>query len=100
MFFMYTVLKVEKKNQARIDDLYKDDLVSRQTIIKREGVSLNLEPDYIYILIEGSEEAVKRAMEIGEKFSVKIEKNEIDSIYKKIKEQDESSLEGFGSIFG
>ncbi len=97
---MYAVLKVNKKDQSGIDSLYKDDIVSRQSIIKREGISLNLDSDYIYVVIEGSEEGVKRALEIAESFSTKLDNKEMEQIYRKIKEQDENSLEGFGSIFG
>lgn len=97
---MYTILKVEKKDSGRIDELYKDDTVSRQSIIRRDGFSLELKDDSIYILVEGSEDAIKKAKEISSTFSKALEGKELEEVYKKFKAQDDKSLEGLGSIFG
>ncbi len=97
---MYVIFKVDRVKSKEIDLLYKDDIVSRQSVIKREGQSLDLKEDSIYVLVEGSEEGIKRAKEIAEKFASIPEQKEMENIYKKFKEQDESSLEGMGSIFG
>ncbi|MFP3317688.1 MAG: hypothetical protein RXP98_00675 [Thermoplasmata archaeon] len=97
---MYIIIKVDKKKSSEIDELYKDDIVSRQSIIKREGISIDLKDDSIYILVEGSDEGINRAKEIAGKFGEILPKNEMEEIYKKFKAQDESSLEGMGSIFG
>ncbi len=97
---MYAIFKVEKKDSAKIDELYTDDIVSRQSIIRRDGISLELKDDSFYVLVEGSEEGIKRAKEIASKFSKVLEGEELNSIYKKFKAQDDKSLEGLGSIFG
>jgi len=97
---MYAIFKVEKKDSAKIDELYTDDIVSRQSIIRRDGISLELKDDSFYVLVEGSEEGIKRAREIASKFSKVLEGEELDAIYRKFKAQDDKSLEGFGSIFG
>jgi hypothetical protein len=65
---MYIIIKVDKKKSSEIDELYRDDIVSRQSIIKREGISLDLKDDSIYILVEGSDEGINRAKEIAGKF--------------------------------
>lgn len=97
---MYIVIKVDKKNSSRIDELYKEDLVSRQSIVRREGISLGLNDDFIYVLVEGSERGVEKAKEIASDFATIIPQKEMEEIYRRFKEQDESSLEGMGSIFG
>ena len=97
---MYIILKVEKNKSKKIEELYKDDIVSRQTIIRREALSLGLNEENIYIQVEGSEEGISRAKEISKDFAIIPSQNEMEKIYKKFKEQDESSLEGMGSIFG
>ncbi|HEU12834.1 MAG: hypothetical protein ACP5G5_01145 [Thermoplasmata archaeon] len=97
---MYIIIKVDRKDSNRIDELYRDDIVSRQSIIKREAISLDIKEDNIYVLVEGSNEGIERAKQIAEKFATILPQKEADNIYKKIKAQDESSLEGMGSIFG
>ncbi|MGC8663547.1 MAG: hypothetical protein ACP5SF_03260 [Thermoplasmata archaeon] len=97
---MYSIFRVKKSESQKIDELYRDDLVSRQSIIKRDGISLELKDDDIYVLVEGSEEALKKAKEIASKFSTVLEGKEFEEIYRKFKAQDEKSLEGLGSIFG
>ncbi|MDP8011947.1 MAG: hypothetical protein ACP5F1_00950 [Thermoplasmata archaeon] len=97
---MYSIFKVEKKDSQRVDELYKDDVVSRQSIIKRDGISLELKDDNIYVLVEGSEEAIKKAKQIASQFSKVLEGKELEDIYNRFKAQDEKSLEGMGSIFG
>ncbi len=93
---MYAVFKFEK-GAKKIDELYHDDIVSRQSIIKRDGKSLGLE-DAIYVIVEGSEEAVKRAEEIAEEF--KLQGEDADKIYGKIKQAEEEASMGMGAIFG
>ncbi len=97
---MYTILRIEKKETACIDQIYKDDVVSRQSITRREGVALGLNDDAIYVLIEGSEEGVKRAEDIcRDRVKILVDK-EKEEMYKKFRDLEENSLEGMGSIFG
>ncbi len=97
---MYTILKIEKINSGCIDQIYRDDVVSRQSIIRREGIALGLKDEAVYVLIEGSEEGVKKAEEIcKDKVSI-LKDNEREDIYRKFKELEDQSLEGMGSIFG
>lgn len=97
---MYVVFKVEKKNVPKIDELFKDDIVSRQSIVRRDGISLELNDENLYVLVEGSEEGIKRAKEIASSFSTILEGKDLEEVYKRFKAQDDRSLEGLGSIFG
>jgi hypothetical protein len=97
---MYTVLKINKENSSKVDALYQDDLVSRQTIIRRDNVSLGLKDEALYVIIDGSQEAIDRAVVISKDFATVLSASERENVYKKVKEQDESTLEGIGSIFG
>lgn len=97
---MYTILKIEKQNSSKVDALYQDDLISRQTIIRRDNISLGIKEDALYVIIEGSQEAIERALLLSRDFATALSDPEKDTIYRKVKEQDESSLEGIGSIFG
>ena len=90
---MQRVFEVSKENKNKVENiLKKDDLVSRQSITMR------IFDDNAYFLIEGEEEAIKRAEELLKDLA-KIAKNE-QEIIKKIKEEEEQALVGFGSILG
>ena len=93
---MYAVFKFPK-GAKEIDEIYKDDVVSRQTLIKRDGASLGLE-SAIYVVLEGSEESVKKAREIAGKYE--LSGKEAEEIYKKIKDAENEASLGMGAIFG
>ena len=94
---MYAVFKFDSGDR-KIETLYGDDLVSRQSIVKRDGKSLGLDEKKNYILIEGSDDAIKKAREIAGEYEIKGEEGE--KIYRKIKESEESATLGMGAIFG
>ncbi|ADD08723.1 hypothetical protein [Candidatus Aciduliprofundum boonei] len=94
---MYVVFKF-KGEDAKMREMYQDDLVGRQTIIKRDAKSLGLDGKEVYIVVEGSSDAIERAKEIAEDFIIKGE--EAGKIYRKIKESEEEASFGMGAIFG
>ena len=93
---MYAVFKFPK-GAKQIDELYHDDIVSRQSIVKRDGKSLNLD-DSIFVLIEGSEAAIERANSIAGMY--RLSGSEEEDIYRKIKESEDAASMGMGAIFG
>ncbi|NPA75246.1 MAG: hypothetical protein GXO25_04095 [Euryarchaeota archaeon] len=93
---MYAVFKFSK-SAKEIDALYRDDVVARQTLIKRDGSALGLD-DAIYIVVEGSEEAINRAKELAKEFL--LNDSDAKDVYKKIKDEEESASMGMGALFG
>ncbi len=96
---MYAIFEVEKDKAARIADVLSDDLISRQTTVVRDGDSLGLKEGITYVMIEGSEEAVKRGVELFSQFHIK-ETEEPEGAYSAIKEGEEDAASGIGTIFG
>ena len=94
----YVVLKAKRYEDANL--LHSDDLVSRQTIRVYDLKNLGLEDQGFVILVEGSEEAVNRAVQLLNGIAEKIEGEEAKRIYEKIKEIEDAASSGFGSIFG
>jgi len=86
------------KRQKAEDVLKKDDVVGRQSIIIRMCSSLGFKDDGFFIIIDGNEEAVKKATELLGEFVVKF--NEKDAVLKKYDELEDKAMHGFGSIFG
>lgn len=97
----YVIFEVKTENIAKINDLLKDDLVSRQSILTRDSSSLNIDKDVSYLKIEGSEDGVKKAEELAKEFEFKkLSVKEAEEINKKIEEQEDSAADGMGMIFG
>jgi len=105
---MEIVLKIESKNYAKVKDiLLTDDIISRSSMIFKEGSIIGKEGYYCYL--SGTEEQCKRALEL---IKQKTETDEIielaeesdekegKEIINKIKEEENKAIEGFGNILG
>jgi hypothetical protein len=97
----YVIFEVKTENISKINDLLKDDLVSRQSILTRDSSSLNINKNVSYLKIEGSNEGLKKAEELAKEYEFKkLSNKEADEINKKIAEQEDSAADGMGMIFG
>jgi YbbR domain-containing protein len=97
----YVIFEVKTEEVSKINQMLKDDLVSRQSILNRDASSLNIKKDVSYIKIEGSEEGLKKAKEIAKELKFKkLNNKESKEINIKIKEQEDSAADGMGMIFG
>ena len=61
---MYVIFSVEKDNIGKADEILKDNIVSRQSIVIRDASALGIDNENRYILIEGNEDAIKKAEEL------------------------------------
>ena len=87
----------ENKDKAE-QALRSDDLVSRQSIIVRSAPHLDIDEEGYFIIIDGSEEAVKKAHELLDKLANRYEHKE--KVLAKVEEQEDKAIEGFGNILG
>ncbi len=90
---------LEKTAQAVIDLLRSDDLVGRQSITVRNSELFSLPPETVTLVIEGSEEAVRKAEEIGKGVLKALDKGTSDKILLKLKEEEDKADQGLGFIF-
>jgi|GEM_PF-505877 hypothetical protein len=106
---MEIVLSIEQKNLQKVKDiLLKDDVVSRASIVFKEAKGLTGKEGF-YCYISGLEEQCKKALEkvkikdkkTGELIELAKEVNgkEKEEVVRKIKEEENKALEGFGGIF-
>lgn len=97
----YVIFEVKSENISKINDLLKDDLVSRQSILTRDSSSLNIDKNVSYLKIAGSNEGIKKAEELAKDLEFKkLSKKDAEEIDKKIEEQENSAADGMGMIFG
>lgn len=100
MRMAYAIFELKKEDERIIEEIKKDDLVSRQSIWTRDAKSLGKEGDNIFLKIEGSKEAIKKAEEILKGKAKKLEGKEMEEVNIKFVEDEEKASEGMGFIFG
>ena len=96
----YVIFSVEKTQVSKVNQILRDDMVSRQSIVLRDASALNIEKDVRYVLIEGTDEAIKKAEELFAEVGKKEDEDEAKNIYNKIKTEESDAAEGVGLIFG
>ena len=96
----YVIFEVKPDDIGRINQLIKDDLVSRQSILTRDSSSLDLKGDASYVKVEGSSQGLKQAEKLAKEFKFKkLDKKKAEEINKKIEAQEDSAASGMGMIF-
>ncbi len=97
---MYRVFRVPPEKASQADVVWKDDVVSRQSITAREAKSLGMTGDDRYVLIEGSEAGIARATELLKDIAKALGGAEAETVYRRFRAQDEEAASGMGLIFG
>ena len=96
----YVIFEVKSEDAGKINELIKDDLVSRQSILTRDSSSLDLKGNFLYLRIDGSKEGLKRAKELAKELNLKkLDGKKAKELDEKIKEQEDSAASGIGMIF-
>ena len=89
----------EARNLQKVKDaLLKDDIVSRASIVFKEG-SIIGKQGYC-CLVSGTEEQCKKATELSKDFVKEVTGKEKIDFINKIKEEENRASEGMGGIFG
>jgi|GEM_PF-1599860 len=98
----YLLYSVKEENVETVRNLVGvgEKSLERQSITIRDNKSLGLEKEGNYLLIDGSEEACKAAQEMLRNIAQELKGKEKDKVVAKMKEMEDSALEGFGGIFG
>jgi len=98
---METLFEIDTQNIQKCKNLLlKDEIVSKGSITFREGRSLGFDREGYYCYISGSEEVCERAKDLIKSIGKEVRKEERDEIIQRMKEEEESAMSGFGSIFG
>jgi hypothetical protein len=93
--FRFPVAQIEKANL-----LMKDDIVGRQSVTMRDMKSLGLSGDDRYVLVEGTEAGIARAVELLKEIAKPLKGAEAEDVYRRFRAQDEQAASGMGLIFG
>lgn len=97
---MYRVLRFAPGAAEKVSLLLQDDVVGRQSVTARDAKSLGLPGNDRYVLVEGSEAAVSRALDLTKGSAEPLAGADSDRIYRRFRSQDEEAASGMGLIFG
>jgi hypothetical protein len=96
---MREVFIVSSDNKMKAEDLLKkDDLVSRGSIILKVASSLDIKEDGYFIILDASDEALKKAEELIKNIAKKYSKKDV--VLERFDEQEDTAIEGLGAILG
>ena len=96
---MREVFLVAAENKSKAEDLLRrDDEVSRGSITLKSPGSLDMDEEGYFIIIDASDERIKKAEHLLHGLATKYSHQE--KVLEKIDEQENSAIEGFGSILG
>jgi hypothetical protein len=95
----WTLYAVPSARRSDLDTVLRDDTVARQSRKVREASAAGGPSDQVYVLIEGSTEAVHRADELLGPVGTKLPPDRAEPIYRRFREEDESASSGMGLFF-
>jgi uncharacterized protein YaaR (DUF327 family) len=95
------IVFVKKENAKKVEEILKnDEIASKQSIKIRDAKSLGFDEDGSFLLIDGTEEGIEKCKELVKEFIEEIEKERLEEAKRKIMDEEEKAMEGFGNIFG
>ena len=97
---MFKVFSVPPAMRSKKDEVLRDDIVSRQSIVEREADALGFRGLGTLVLVEGEEKAVARAAQLFKGIGEDLPAEKASAIRKKIKDQEDDVAAGVGLIFG
>ena len=96
---MEIVLHFKSENFAKCKDiLLTDDIVGRASLTFKEGSIISKDGYFCYLT--GTEEQCKRALELVKELAEEVIDETKSQLIKKIKEEEDRAIEGFGNILG
>jgi hypothetical protein len=95
----WTLFVVPSARRAELDAVLKDDLLSRQSQTVRDAKTLGGPADSMYVLLEGSPEAVRRAEELLGPIGTRPVAADADAVYRHFRDEQDAASAGMGLFF-
>jgi hypothetical protein len=97
----YVIFEVKQEQKGKINEMLKDEIVNRQSVLTRDAHALGIDKDVTYFKIEGSDDGLKQAKKLAKEFELKkLTVKESKTINQKVIEEEDSAADGMGMIFG
>jgi hypothetical protein len=95
----WTIFAVPAAQRTELDGVLRDDQISRQSQRVRDAAAMGGAADALYVLIEGSAEAIRRAEELLGPIGKRLEPADAEALYRRFKDEEEAASAGMGLFF-
>jgi hypothetical protein len=95
----WTLCTVPSDKRAALDEVLKDDVVSRQSQKVRDGPSVGAASGTTVVLVEGSPEGIRRAEELLAPVGSRLTGADAERLYRRLKDEEEAASAGMGLFF-
>jgi hypothetical protein len=95
----WTIFSVPSDRREALDAALRDDLISRQSQKVRDGPSVGAASGTTIVLLEGSEDALKRLGELLGPAGSRLTGAEAERLYQRLKDEEEAASAGMGLFF-
>lgn len=95
----WTLHLVPNAKRTELDAVLKDDQLSRQSHKLRDAATAGGPAGELYVLIEGSADAVTRADQLLGPVGKKLAGKDAELVYTKFREEDDAASAGMGLFF-
>jgi hypothetical protein len=95
----WTLFAIASAQRTALDNVLKDDLISRQSQKVRDASTLGGPADTLYVLVEGSQDAVRRVDELLGPVGRHLTGEDAQGLYRRFKEEEEAASAGMGLFF-
>jgi hypothetical protein len=96
---VWTLFTVPSSKRTELEAVLHDDQLSRQSQKVRDAGPLGGPADALYVLLEGSAEAIRRGEELLGPVGTRLPAGEAELLYRKLKEEEEAASAGMGLFF-
>ena len=95
----WTIFLVPNAKRTELDAALHDDIVSRQSQTVRDAASAGGPAGEIYVVVEGSADAVARADTLLAPLGKKLPAPDAEAVHRRFAEEQESASAGMGLFF-
>lgn len=95
----WVLYSVPSTKKTELDAALKDDVLSRQSQTVRDAAAQGGAAGALYVLLEGSEEAIRRATTLLDPVGSRLPSADADAVYRRLKEEAENASTGMGLFF-
>jgi len=99
VIFVKLVFSFKADRQAEVEAILNREPIVRQSILIRAATSAGSNREGNILLLEGTDEACRDALEALKGIAEELHGDEKEGIIKNIKEMEEKAMQGFGNIF-
>ncbi len=95
----WILFSVPADRRTELDNVLRDDLLSRQSQKLRDAASAGGRSGSYYVLLEGSPEAMARAETLLGPVGAKLAGADGEAVYRRLKDEEENASAGMGLFF-